>query len=552
MRRTRRTAWGLVAASAAMNAAHAPGNWIATVVFALVPAVSAKLIEHELDKLLSANAEEEEDATPGLVRLFQLGYVHVWAAVFARLGLDATNRDGVIHQDARIRRAARKIRSLGIALNEMDVLQQADEGTGRRAQRDRGKQLRKANGTVEALRAKAELAIDVAGIAGDTPAQLMLARHLTARGRVVDLARMDTSNPMSMVALLEDLSIVPSAAAIEEGARAAQARKEREQAEQGRDTALKALAEAKAEAEKTRGQAASDLDEAEASLKKAKEATSAVQKAAEEAEETRRRAVDATKEAQEGRDKLAAEIEQLRTRAGELKTNVDASEDDKRAMAEKLTALQTRADELRGQVKQYEQAAAEAQEAARRALAAKSVAAGDVERAQTAVVELARKYETIERETAQLAEQQREALTEIKRLSTKQQEAEAQVGEATAKLSRMLDETREADRKRNAAVVALQAARESVLEALTAPETTAAPRWTSPAKIRGWELYLHTVHTEGHEPTDQELAGDDRDTSTARRWLADFRAELARITATELPSQEAAHSRTPDRAPALV
>ena len=36
---------------------------------------------------------------------------------------------------------------------------------------------------------------------------------------------------------------------------------------------------------------------------------------------------------------------------------------------------------------------------------------------------------------------------------------------------------------------------------------------------------MHTVHTEGREPPDQELAGNDRGISTTRRWLAEFRRD---------------------------
>lgn len=553
MRRTRRTAWGLVSASAAMNAAHAPGNWVAMIFFALVPAVSAKLIEHELDRLLSANADEEdEDTTPGLVRLIQLGYVHVWAEIFARLGLDATSRGGVIHQDARIRRAARKIRALGIAMDAEDAVAKTPPGETRRTRKDREKKVKKATSTVEALQGKAELAIDVAGIAGDTPAQLLLARHLTARGRVKDLARMDTSDPMGMVALLEDLSIVPSVEAIQEGARAAQARTERLEAEDARDKALNALKEAQEEAEETRRQAAADLDEAKATLDAAHKAATGKQQAAEQAEEAKQQAEEATQRAKEERDKLTADIEHLRTRSAQLKTQVDTGESQERQMDEQLTALQEKADALRKQVSQYEETASKARDEARQALDVKRAAAGDVERAQEAVNRLAKTYEEIERATKELTGHRDEVAAEIERLTTQRQEAETRAGTARDEVARVRDEARDAERKRNAVMLALQTAREEVLEALTAPEATTGPRWTSPAKRRGWDLYLHTVHTEGREPTDQELAGADRDSSTARKWLPEFRAELARITAAELPAQKTAHDRTPDRAPSLV
>ncbi|MEV0012720.1 DUF2637 domain-containing protein, partial [Streptomyces sp. NPDC047973] len=219
MRRTRRMAWGLVAASAAMNAAHAPGNALAMAVFAAVPAISAKLIEFELDKQMAANAEGPgNDGGPGLVRLVQLAYTHAWAGIFARLGFDADSADGLIHQDARLRRAARQIHNLRGALTAQDDIRPT-------ASTWRKKRARKA---VERRQARAELAIDVAGIAGDVPAQLTLARNLVTRGRVADLARMDVRNPQAIMTTLEELAIVPSVKAIEAGAKAAEAESRRD------------------------------------------------------------------------------------------------------------------------------------------------------------------------------------------------------------------------------------------------------------------------------------------------------------------------------------
>ena len=88
--------------------------------------------------------------------------------------------------------------------------------------------------------------------------------------------------------------------------------------------------------------------------------------------------------------------------------------------------------------------------------------------------------------------------------------------------ARMRAEADEAEQLRNAAAVAVQTARDDMLEALTSPEASAPPRWTSPAKIRGRELYMHTP----------------------RRWLAEFRVEPARRTAAALPAQKDAHDRT--------
>jgi hypothetical protein len=553
MRQTRRMAWGLVCASAAMNAAHAPGNAVSMVVFALVPAVSAKLIEHELDKLLSANADEdEEDTTPGLVRLFQLGYVHIWAGIFARLGLDATSRDGLVHQDARIRRAARQIHALGQALDERDQHENTAAGTGRRAQRDRERTLTKVTRKVEAARGKAELAIDVAGIAGDISAQLMLARHLTTRGRVGDLARMDKADPVGMVALLEDLSIVPSAAAIQEGARAAQAKKERQEAEQGRDAALAALEEARQEAAETRRQVADELAKAKTTLERAHEAKKASEDQVKAAEDAKAEAEQAKREAAEEQATLTAQLADLRSRTGQLKTSMNAGESRVRELSGETGQLQARAEELRQQAAAHERAIEQARDEMQRAADAKRDALTEATRAQAVVDQLTQQATDIERDVRKLDDQRREQADEIARLATERDRAAAETRKAQNQVTQALTEAQAADGKRRAAVLALQNAHVELLEALTSPEDTTAPRWTSEAKVRGWELYLHKVHTEGCEPTDGEMAGEDRDASTARRWRSEFRAELARITAADLPAQRDAHDRTADRVPALT
>ncbi|WP_328643918.1 hypothetical protein [Streptomyces canus] len=553
MRQTRRTAWALVAASAAMNAAHAPGNGIAMAAFAAVPVVSAKLIEHELDKLLAANAdEEEEQVTPGFVRLFQVGYVHVWAEIFARLQLDATTRDGIVHQEARIRRAARKVHELGRALDAEAKAKATNEGEGRKAKRDQARALEKAGAAVEEARREAESAIDVAQIAGDTPAQLMLARHLTLRGRVDDLARTDKSDPMAMVGLLEDLSIVPSAAAIEEGARAAMAKKERQEAEAARDAALAQQAEAEQAAEEMRRTAAADLSQAKDVLQQAQAKARKAEDAAEAAEERKAQAEEERQNAEAERTRIAKEIDELRSRNTQLSTTVNAGEARGRELASDVERLQAEADELRQQAATHRRTAEEARTTAQEAMAIKRAALAEVEQAKARVQQLADDAKRAETEARQLAERRQAQTSELDRLAAQRQEAEEAARTAHAQANRARQEAESAEETRRAAQIALANARDELLEALTSPEDTTAPRWTSPAKVRGWELYLHTVHNEGREPTDAELAGDDRDPSTARKWLPEFRAELARITAAALPAQKAAHERTADRAPALV
>jgi hypothetical protein len=257
MRRTRRMAWMLVGASAAMNAAHAPHHWVARIVLAAVPVVSARLIEHELDKRLSLNAGSEEGtAQPGPVQLVRLGYAHLWARIFARLGLDVSTADGTIQQSARIRRAAAQIHALGKAHDEASRQEADPQAKPRHVQRSRAR--------VEKWEARAQRAIDLAGLAGDTPAQLTLARCLATRGRVIDLATMDVRDPLAMMELMEQLAIVPSAKAIAAGSRAAAAEKRRQAAEAACEDAERRQHEAEQAAAAIEQEAARLLVEARA------------------------------------------------------------------------------------------------------------------------------------------------------------------------------------------------------------------------------------------------------------------------------------------------
>lgn len=543
MRRTRRMAWGLVAASAAMNAAHAPGNAMAMIVFAAVPAISAKLIEFELDKQMAANGEAEtDDGGPGLVRLVQLVYTHAWAIVFARLGFDATSKDGLIHQDARLRRAARQIHELRRALTEQDEV----SGTGR------PRKVTRARERVESRQAKAELAIDVAGIAGDTPAQLTLARNLVTRGRVVDLARMDVRDPMGIVTTLEELAIVPSAEAIQAGARAAQAEKQREEAERATRAAQQAQEAAEAEAVKVQAEAAAVLASAHAARKQAEADASALEDKASTAAKEMAEAQAARDSAEADRQQLTAEVARLSNQASELRTSASTTASERQALAEQLAELQDAAQKAARQVEECQRQAEEARNQAQQALASRRTAAEKAKETTAQVLRLQEQAKELEEQARRHAEQRRAHTAVIERLTNEQAQAEAATREARNKADRASREAQEAEAARHLADVAMRHARTEMLDALTSPDAYEPPRWTSTAKMRGWTLYLHTVRTQGTEPTDSELAGTDRDTSTARKWLIDFRAELAKITAAALPAQQTAHDRAADEAPALV
>ncbi|WP_328484836.1 hypothetical protein OHS71_41150 (plasmid) [Streptomyces sp. NBC_00377] len=541
MRQTRRMAWALVAASSTMNAVHAPGNTWAMVVFAAVPVISAKLIEFELHKRMSANEvdADPEDASPGLVRLIQIAYTRVWAVAFARLGWDAKAKDGLIHHEARIRRAANSLHELRRALDARD-----HTAAGRRKAA--------ASRRVDDLQDKAERAIDASGIAGDTPAQLTLARVFATRGRVIDLARMDVRDPMAIVRLLEELAIVPSVEAIAAGAAAAEAQKQQKEAEEARDQARTELAAAQRKAAEVEASAAEQRAAAEALMTEAQEAATRAGKEAEDAAERAAAATRLADEADERHQQLAANVERLDKEASGLRTVATTDEEAHRRLSRQLDDLrnaisqaETEAGERR---REAEGARTEAQQAMNRQRAARE----EVQRATEQVEALQAKAKTIQGQTHQLADEHDRQAAAVARMTSEAQEAEATARRAKEQAMRMLAEAQEAEDIRRAATVALQTARDHLLDALTDPKPYESPRWTSAAKMRGWDLYLHKVSNEGAEPTDAELAGDERDPSTARKWLGDFRAELARRTAAALPAQGTAHERTADRTPLTV
>jgi len=325
MRKTRRMAWGLVAASATMNYLHAPGGFAGAVALAAVPVISAKLFEHGLDRMLEANAGHDEQITPGPVRLIQLLWLHAWAALFARLGLDATSINGQVPAEARIRRAATVLTDLGRRLDAQDEINRLDGARWRKG---------RAATSVNRARARAQTAIDAAGVATDQAASLSLARHLVARGRAADLARMDVTNPMAVLTLLEELAITPTAEALEAGAHAALA-------DQAAQDALKTAEDAEQRrlaAEQARDQAQADADNARQEQRDAEQE----RRTAEQARDT------ATAQAQTAR-RTAAEEEAAAQAAHEARRNAEhqqrTAEQAAQAARERAEADQAQAQE---------------------------------------------------------------------------------------------------------------------------------------------------------------------------------------------------------------
>ena len=540
MRRKRRMAWVLVGCSSAMNAAHAPHHWLAELVLAAVPVVSARLIEHELDSRLEANAGADTgSANPGPVRLVQLLWLHLWARIFAKLGLDADSVDGQVPQQTRIKWAANVVAQLGRALDRVDEL--ADDPKVRDGERQKAKR------RLESLRSRAEAAVDAASVADDPAAMLAMTRHLVTRGRVGDLARMDKSAPLAIMALMEELAIVPGAEALEAGARAIQAEQERKAAEEARDAAIAQQRKAEEAAGGLRAKAAQLLHEAELARTQAEEAVSARLGEASEAEERCEAAKAECNRLKESRDALAEEEKELTRRISEIRTDAATTDDERAKLNARLDHLRRELPQLDEQVAKYRDQATAAQGEARSALEMKRGAEADVEQARAAKIRL-------EAEASGLAEeisrQRADLEAQVEALSNAVAEREQAEGQARSEAARAAEARRDAQRaeeERRVAGIVLRSAHDELLEALTDPEGAVSPQWRSDAKQAGWELYEQTVRQEGREPSAEELAAaTGRDRTTAQHWLRSFAPELARRTAARLPGQQTAPERTPE------
>lgn len=524
MRRTRRMAWTLVAASAGMNAAHAPGGWISMVVLAAVPVVSARLVEHGLDQKLEANAgDEEAEAKPGPVRLVQLGWLHGWARVFAAFGLDAGSVDGQVPAEARIRRAAGLVYELGQALDRRDELKKDPKGK----RRERGQ----AGERVEHLRARAQSAIDAAGVATDTAAALTMARYLVARGRVGDLARMDVTNPMGVLTLLEELAITPSAEAIKAGARAALAEKAAQTAETARQQAEEARQEAERAAEEARARAAAETEAAE-------ERAAAAETARSEAEEARARAVTDTESAEERAAtaaRAARDAEEARQRAEEAR---DAADRAARTLREEAGASTEAKEAAERAVREAEttrkQAAEEARRRSEEARAATLAQRGAEEarrRAEERAEEAAGQLRQLQDEAAAVAAEHGRHVAELDRLRTARQTAEEEAAEAATRAQEERAAAQHAAEDRHAAETALTAAQAQILALINGEaEPHTGDEWKSPEKAAGWGLYRSKVRETSTEPSATELhraTGEAVHIGTVRSWITDFRQRLA-------------------------
>lgn len=316
LRLMHRTAWMLVAFSAAMNAVHAP-NWWARPVLAAVPALAAWLIELQLrSKLHHIRPGQDDDgsARPGPARLVALLWQHAWAELFALLGLDARTSSSAIARAALAQRAALRVYRLRLALQG---------GKARKVRR---------------WRRKAQKALDRADVAVDREQALALARRLACLTGADAFAALDYRQPATILALIEDLAITPAVereqvSTLAEQAEDARQRAEaaRQEAESARQRAAEELAAARNELEDVRRQQASLLEQGDDVAGRAEAARQEEQAARQRAEDARldeqharQRAQEVINEAQQKVDAKRQTLDALNAQAEQAQANYQA------------------------------------------------------------------------------------------------------------------------------------------------------------------------------------------------------------------------------------
>jgi hypothetical protein len=503
LRLMHRTAWMLVAFSAAMNAVDAP-NWWARIVLGCIPPLTTWLIELRLRTKLRGAETHADEARPGPARLLLLLWRHAWAALFAALGLDARASTDIARA-ALAQRAASQVYRLRLALE----LEKAIADRGAIAQRW-------AKRRVGRLRRLAQKAIDRADIGTDPRQSLAMARRLTALTRADDVALLDYSDARGVMAMLDGLAVTAEVEALDASQRAAEAESARQRAEAARQEAERARLEA--EEVKRRAQA-----EAEAEREQQRRAEEAARRAAAELKTARQeaeRAAGARLEAETARQRAADDMAAKQTRAGELETRVAEAE--------------ARLEQARQQAALLEQNSAGAEHLKARLVTLQGEldkVRGEQAEALSAAREAQRRTDEARRDLEELQRAHSGLVTAANEAEARRDTAAAQAADATRALADLQARTREAEGL-------LSRLREQVAEHV--PEGAAQegePSFKSAEKTAGWELYLTAVRAEAGEPAARDLA--ERfgiNEGNARNWIRDFRAAHAAQLAARQPS----------------
>ncbi|MFI7278566.1 DUF2637 domain-containing protein [Streptomyces sp. NPDC049879] len=511
LRLMHRTAWTLVAFSAAMNAIHAPTLWSMPVLGA-IPGLAAWLIELKLRaKLHAPGIDDDEYTKPGPLRLVILLWQHSWSALFALLGLDAADRGSDIARAALARTAAAAVYQLRLALQVFDRLKQT-HASERRTTR--------AEARVERRRRAAQRAVDRADIATDPKQALAMARRMATLTGVDGIAQATYSDAAKVMDMLETLAIVPSAQRISANARAMEAEAARQRAEDARQ-----------EAEAARQRAAEETDAAGKELERLhnarQEAETAANREADRAETARQeadRAESARQEAEAARQRAEDEADAAARRARQLGDDAGLSRERLEHATAELHALQQQLDAARqGRHGTEDQLAA-----LRRELDDLTSARGRAEAAYNGAAQKAR-------EAQDAAETRRGELT---LLNQALQERRDQVRDADDSRRTAEDEARRAAEHAAAQhaqvreiTALLDRLRGELAEHITPGPTPGhnARLFESDAKQRGWEHYRALASTGRAEPSAAELAERFQVApGNARNWLLDFRAARAR------------------------
>ncbi|GAB2606748.1 hypothetical protein GCM10027168_44480 [Streptomyces capparidis] len=521
LRLMHRTAWTLVAFSAAMNAIHAP-TWWARPVLGSIPALAAWLIELKLRAKLHRPGADDEDAKPGPIRLVVLGWQHAWSALFAVLGLDAAGSGSEIARAALAQRAAARVYRLNLALETLAELQGSGAAQWRRERAKR---------RVVRRRKQAQKAIDRAAIATDAAQSLAMARRMAGLTGVDDLAQLDYSDAPQVMSMLERLAVVPAAQRITSSTRAMEAEAARERAEAARLRAEEARQRAEEEEEAARQRAAALTEAAQQELEVARaareEAETAATKAAEDlatARQEAQRAEDARKEAEAARLRAETTAAVAERRAQELATEAELA----RERLERAENDRARLEEQTANARNQQHGTEDQLAALRRELedykARQERARGEyeqvAEQARKAREQAGREREELERLADELAEQQR-AVEDAAERRRAAEEAARRAAEQTAA------------RKAEAEEIGMLLER---LRGELAEHTTDGPVppegarvFESDAKQQGWEYYVRQTRAAEREPRATELA--ERfgvSDGNARNWIRDFRALRAR------------------------
>ncbi|MFJ5208439.1 DUF2637 domain-containing protein [Streptomyces nigra] len=331
LRLMHRTAWVLVAFSAAMNAVHAP-NWWARPVLAAVPALAAWLIELQLrSKLHHVKPGQDDDARPGPARLVALLWQHAWAELFALLGLDARTSSSAIARAALVQRAALRVYRLRLAL---------DTGKTRKISR---------------RRRRAQKALDRADVAVDSAQALALARRLATLTGADAFAALDYRQPEAVLTLIENLAITPAvqrqeASALTEQAREALQRAEaaRQEAEDARQRAADELTAAREELDRLRQEQAGLLEQGSDATGRAEAARQEEQAARQDEQQARQRAQDIIRDAQQQIDAQRQTVTDLYAAAERARADYQSQASALRQLNGQIQEAQTLYERLRG------------------------------------------------------------------------------------------------------------------------------------------------------------------------------------------------------------